>query len=59
MVAGVVFFGLLALFFGNSFLPLPDLLPDDSHRVKVAAFLNVFSVSAVMCSLGARVVIPN
>jgi ABC-2 type transport system permease protein len=54
---GVVFFGLLGLYFSNlrslSYNELPE------HWKHAIAFLNVFSVCAVMSSLGARFVYPQ
>jgi ABC-2 type transport system permease protein len=53
----VVFFGLLALYFISmrsfSYHQLPDVWRN------IIAFLNVFSVSAVLCSLGSRFIYPQ
>lgn len=53
----LIFFGLLALYFGN-------LRSFNYHMVNenfrnAIAFLNVFSVSAVMCSLASRFIYPQ
>ena len=53
----VVFFGLLALYFLNLRHFRYNLLADQWRNL--IAFLNVFSVSAVMCSLGSRFVYPQ
>lgn len=53
----LVFFGLLAIYFAN-------LRSFDYHSLSLAwrsaiTFLNIFSVSAVLCSLGSRFVYPQ
>jgi len=53
----LIFFGLLALYFVNLRTFRYHLLPDRWRNT--IAFLNVFSVSAVMCSLGSRFVYPQ
>jgi ABC-2 type transport system permease protein len=54
----LIFFGLLALYFANlrSF-HYERFIPE--RWVNTIAFVNVFSVSAVMCSLGSRFVYPQ
>ena len=54
---GLIFFGLLALYFLNLRNLHYHMLPAEWRNVIV--FLNVFSVSAVMCSLGSRFVYPQ
>ncbi len=53
----VVFFGLLVLYFAN-LRSLNYHLLSNTWR-NLIAFLNLFSVSAVLCSLGARFVFPQ
>lgn len=53
----LVFFGLLGLFF-NSLTPERYAFLPDAFQPMVA-FLNVFSVSAVTCSMGSRFVYPQ
>ena len=53
----LIFFGLLAIYFVNLRTFRYHLLPDRWRNT--IAFLNVFSVSAVMCSLGSRFVYPQ
>jgi ABC-2 type transport system permease protein len=53
----LVFFGLLGLFF-NSLTPERYAFLPDAFQPMVA-FLNVFSVSAVTCSIGSRFVYPQ
>jgi ABC-2 type transport system permease protein len=53
----LIFFGLLALYFVNLRSFRYNLLPDVWRSY--IAFLNVFSVSAVLCSLGSRFVYPQ
>jgi len=53
----LVFFGLLALYFSNLRSFHYDLLEERWRNT--IAFLNIFSVSAVMCSLGSRFVFPQ
>ena len=53
----LVFFGLLGIYFANLRAFNYHALPD--HWRNVIAFLNIFSVSAVLCSLGARFVYPQ
>ncbi len=53
----LVFFGLLAIYFANLRTFNYHALPD--YWRNVIAFLNIFSVSAVLCSLGARFVYPQ
>lgn len=53
----LIFFGLLALYFSNLRGFRYHLLPAAWQNVIV--FLNVFSVSAVLCSLGSRFVYPQ
>lgn len=53
----VVFFGLLVIYFAN-LRSLNYHLLSDTWR-NFIAFLNLFSVSAVLCSLGARFVYPQ
>ena len=54
---GLIFFGLLGLYFLNLRNLHYHMLPAEWRNVIV--FLNVFSVSAVMCSLGSRFVYPQ
>lgn len=54
---GLIFFGLLALYFFNLRSLRYHMLPDAWRNL--IAFLNVFSVSAVMCSFGSRFVYPQ
>lgn len=53
----LVFFGMLALYFGNLRSFHYHVLPD--HWRNMIAFLNVFSVAAVICSFGSRFVFPQ
>jgi ABC-2 type transport system permease protein len=53
----LIFFGLLALYFVNLRSFRYNALPDNWRNT--IAFLNVFSVSAVMCSLSSRFVYPQ
>jgi ABC-2 type transport system permease protein len=53
----LIFFGLLALYFVNLRSFRYHALPDNWRNT--IAFLNVFSVSAVMCSLSSRFVYPQ
>jgi len=53
----LIFFGLLALYFSNLRQFRYHMLPDAWRNA--IAFLNVFSVSAVVCSLGSRFVYPQ
>ena len=53
----LVFFGLLTLYYANLRSFRYDLLPDTWRNT--VAFLNVFSVAAVMCSLGSRFIYPQ
>lgn len=53
----LIFFGLLAMYFLNIRAFRYHVLPDRWRNT--IAFLNVFSVSAVMCSLGSRFVYPQ
>jgi ABC-2 type transport system permease protein len=53
----LIFFGLLGLYFLNLRTFRYNLLPDVWRSY--IAFLNVFSVSAVLCSLGSRFVYPQ
>lgn len=53
----LIFFGLLALYFANLRSLHYDILADSWRNT--IAFLNVFSVSAVMCSLGSRFIYPQ
>jgi ABC-2 type transport system permease protein len=53
----LVFFGMLALYFGNLRSFRYHVLPD--HWRNMIAFLNVFSVAAVVCSFGSRFVFPQ
>lgn len=53
----LIFFGLLGLYFANLRSFHYHLLDPDWRNT--IAFLNVFSVSAVMCSLGSRFVYPQ
>lgn len=54
---GLVFFGLLGLYFINLRTLRYHMLPPEWRNL--IAFLNVFSVSSVMCSFGARFVYPQ
>jgi ABC-2 type transport system permease protein len=54
---GLIFFGLLGLYFLNLRNLHYHMLPAEWRNVIV--FLNVFSVSAVLCSLGSRFVYPQ
>lgn len=53
----LVFFGLLGLYFANIRTFNYHNLP--AHWTNAIAFLNLFSVSAVVCSLGSRFVFPQ
>jgi ABC-2 type transport system permease protein len=53
----LVFFGLLAIYFANLRAFRYNALPGEWRHI--ITFLNVFSVSAVMCSLGARFMFPQ
>lgn len=53
----VIFFGLLALYFSNLRSFRYHLLPMEWRNA--IAFLNVFSVSSVVCSLGSRFIYPQ
>ncbi|MBM4142386.1 MAG: hypothetical protein FJ225_02155 [Lentisphaerae bacterium] len=53
----LIFFGLLALYFANLRTFRYHVLPDVWRSA--ISLLNVFSVSAVMCSLGSRFVYPQ
>jgi ABC-2 type transport system permease protein len=53
----LIFFGLLALYYANLRSFHYHLLPDTWRNT--VAFLNVFSVAAVMCSLGSRFIYPQ
>jgi len=54
----LIFFGLLGIYFLNlRSLHYPEILP--SQWLSTIAFLNVFSVSAVVCSLGSRFIYPQ
>ncbi len=53
----LIFFGLLAIYFANLRAFRYDALP--SQWRNIIAFLNVFSVSAVISSLGSRFVYPQ
>ncbi|MCK5849407.1 MAG: hypothetical protein KAH23_00725 [Kiritimatiellae bacterium] len=53
----LVFFGILAIYFANIRTFNYHLLP--LRWRNIIAFLNVFSVSAVMCSLGSRFIYPQ
>jgi ABC-2 type transport system permease protein len=53
----LIFFGLLGLYFFNLRTFRYNLMPEVWRSF--IAFLNVFSVSAVLCSLGARFVYPQ
>ncbi len=53
----LIFFGLLGLYFSNLRSFRYNLLPEVWRSF--IAFLNVFSVAAVLCSLGARFVYPQ
>jgi len=53
----LIFFGLLALYFSNLRTFKYHTLPDNWRNT--IAFLNVFSVSAVICSLGSRFIYPQ
>ncbi|MBN1557665.1 MAG: hypothetical protein JW951_05925 [Lentisphaerae bacterium] len=52
-----IFFGLLALYFANIRSFYYDRLPDTWRNL--VAFLNVFSVAAVQCSLASRFIFPQ
>jgi ABC-2 type transport system permease protein len=54
---GLIFYGILALYFINLRNLQYHTLSDEWRNA--IAFLNVFSVSAVMCSLGARFIYPQ
>ncbi len=54
---GLIFFGLLALYFLNLRNLQYHVLPPEWRNL--IAFLNVFSMSAVMCSFGSRFVYPQ
>lgn len=53
----LIFFGLLALYFANIRQFRYHLLPDTWRNM--ICFLNIFSVSSVMCSLGSRFIYPQ
>jgi ABC-2 type transport system permease protein len=53
----LIFFGLLALYFSNLRTFKYHTFPDNWRNT--IAFLNVFSVSAVICSLGSRFIFPQ
>lgn len=53
----LIFFGLLGLYFSNMRSFNYDML--DREWKNIISFLNVFSISAVMCSLGSRFVYPQ
>jgi ABC-2 type transport system permease protein len=53
----LIFFGLLALYFSNLRAFRYHTFPEDWRNT--IAFLNVFSVSAVICSLGSRFIYPQ
>ena len=53
----LIFFGLLAIYFANLRTFRYHFLPDNWRNT--VAFLNVFSVAAVMCSLGSRFIYPQ
>jgi len=53
----LIFFGLLALYFSNLRTFKYHTFPENWRNT--VAFLNVFSVSAVMCSLGSRFIYPQ
>ncbi len=53
----LIFFGLLGLYFGNLRSFKYHMFP--GHWQNTITFLNIFSVSAVMCSLGSRFVYPQ
>lgn len=53
----LIFFGLLAIYFANLRSFRYHVLPDTWRNT--VAFLNVFSVAAVMCSLAARFIFPQ
>jgi len=53
----LIFFGLLALYYANLRSFHYHLLPETWRNT--VAFLNVFSVAAVMCSLGSRFIYPQ
>jgi len=53
----LIFFGILAFYFANLRSFRYHLFPDAWRNT--IAFLNVFSVAAVMCSLGSRFVYPQ
>lgn len=52
-----IFFGLLALYFANVRSFKYHLLPESWRNT--IAFLNIFSVSSVVCSLGSRFIYPQ
>ena len=54
---GLIFFGILGFYFVNLRNLQYHTLPDAFRNV--IAFLNIFSVSAVMCAVGARFVYPQ
>ena len=56
-IQGLIFFGLLALYFFNLRNLNYHLLPAEWRNL--ITFLNIFSVSAVLCSLGSRFVFPQ
>lgn len=53
----LIFFGLLAFYFANLRTFHYHVFPENWRNT--IAFLNVFSVSAVMCSLGSRFIYPQ
>jgi ABC-2 type transport system permease protein len=53
----LVFFGLLGIYFANLRSFRYDILPGEWRTI--IAFLNVFSVAAVVCSLGSRFIYPQ
>jgi ABC-2 type transport system permease protein len=54
---GLIFYGILGLYFVNLRNLQYHVLSDEWRNI--IAFLNVFSVAAVMCSLGARFIFPQ
>ena len=54
---GLIFYGILGLYFINLRNLQYHVLSDEWRNI--IAFLNVFSVAAVMCSLGARFIYPQ
>jgi ABC-2 type transport system permease protein len=56
-VQSMIFFGLLGLYFSNLRAFRYNLMPEVWRSF--VSFLNVFSVSAVLCSLGARFIYPQ